>query len=71
MFIFTKHGVPDWSPEEVQVWCAKMRREIDTKVMHPYYLKRRVWVCRILKCPWLIGMIANTNDRHKSRSMRR
>lgn len=44
MFLFTKFGEPEpWSPAEVQVYLAKLRKEIETPGLHAYYLKRRVW----------------------------
>lgn len=44
MFVLTKFGEPEpWQPEEVQVFLAEVRKEIETPGMHAYYLKRRVW----------------------------
>lgn len=40
----TKLGSPSpWSAEEVQVFLAKLRAEVEEKRVHAYYLKRRVW----------------------------
>lgn len=40
----TNHGKPQpWSPEEVQVYLAKVRNEINAPGLHAYSLKRRVW----------------------------
>lgn len=45
IFILTHYGVPEpWTPEEVHVWDAKMRKEICNPAYHAYCLKRRVYV---------------------------
>ena len=42
--LFTKLGSPTpWSAEEVQVFLATLRAEVEEKRVHAYYLKRRVW----------------------------
>ena len=44
MFILTHYGVPEnWTPEEVHVWIALMRKEINNPAYHAYCLKRRVY----------------------------
>lgn len=44
MFLLTKFGLPQpWSVDEVQVYLAKLREDIERKGVHAYYLKRRVW----------------------------
>ena len=41
----TKFGEPEpWSPAEVQVFLAKVRKEMADPKIHPYIVKRRVWV---------------------------
>ena len=32
-----------WTPEEVHVYLAKARQEINDPKLHAYFLKRRVW----------------------------
>ena len=40
----TKFGDPEpWSPEEVYVFLAKMRKEIEDPKVHGCCYKRRVW----------------------------
>lgn len=40
----TKFGEPEpWSPEEVHVFLAKMRKEMEDPKLHGYFYKRRVW----------------------------
>lgn len=40
----TKFGEPEpWSPEEVHVFLAKVRKEIEDPKLHGYFYKRRVW----------------------------
>lgn len=40
----TRFGEPTpWTPEEVQVFLAKCRQEVNDPGLHMYYLKRRVW----------------------------
>ena len=44
MFAFTHFGEPEpWTADEVQIWLAKFRKDVETKGIHAYYLKRRVW----------------------------
>lgn len=44
MFAFTHFGEPvPWTAEEVQVWLAKFRKDVENQGIHAYYLKRRVW----------------------------
>lgn len=44
MFVLTKFGEPEpWSPEEVQVYLAKVRKEVESGGFHSYLFKRRVW----------------------------
>lgn len=43
-FILTHFGEPTpWTPEEVQVFLAKVRQEVNAPGLHAYFLKRRVW----------------------------
>ena len=52
-FMLTKFGEPEpWSPEEVQVFLAKTRKEFADPKLHCYVYKRRVWVC--LQFPFLV-----------------
>lgn len=43
-YLLTKFGDPEpWSPEEVQVLLAKVRKDMDNKDYHAYSRIRRVW----------------------------
>lgn len=45
-FIMIKFGDPEpWTVDEVQVFLAKTREEIQNPKTHFYVFKRRVWVC--------------------------
>lgn len=40
----THYGEPTpWAPEEVRVFLAKMRQEINNPNYHAYYFRKRVW----------------------------
>ncbi|KAJ5110544.1 hypothetical protein N7532_001079 [Penicillium argentinense] len=44
MWLLTKFGAPEpWSPEEVQVYLAGVRKEIKSTSTHGYGYARRVW----------------------------
>lgn len=44
-FALTRWGQPTpWRPEEVQVWLAKVRNDINDPRIHSYDIWRRVWV---------------------------
>lgn len=44
-YVLTKFGQPEpWTPEEVQVYLAKVNRDIETPGVHGYNHYRRVWV---------------------------
>ncbi|KAJ5152055.1 hypothetical protein N7492_010350 [Penicillium capsulatum] len=44
MFLLTKFGTPEpWSPEEVQVYVARLRQEVRKPEFHIYHTARRVW----------------------------
>ncbi|KAJ5730705.1 uncharacterized protein N7483_005213 [Penicillium malachiteum] len=44
MYLLTKYGVPEpWSKEEVQVYVAKARRDIQNPTYHIYHKSRRIW----------------------------
>jgi hypothetical protein len=44
MYLMTKFGSPTpWSPEEVQVYNASMRKELLNPRHHAYQRVRRVW----------------------------
>ena len=44
LFLLTKYGSPEpWSAEEVQVYLAKVRKDVEIPGLHAHYLKRRVW----------------------------
>ena len=44
LFLLTKFGEPEpWLPEEVQVYLAKVRKEIENPKYHTYINMRRVW----------------------------
>lgn len=60
MYLLTKFGLPEpWSPEQVQVYLAKVRKEINTGGYHTYFIFRRVWVCFFSSTspalPWYTG----------------
>lgn len=43
-FVLTKFGEPEpWSPEEAQVFLAKVKNELNDPRLHFYVWKRRVW----------------------------
>lgn len=40
----TRFGEPTpWTPEEVHVFLAKARQEVNDPKLHAYFLKKRVW----------------------------
>lgn len=40
----TRFGEPEpWTPEEVHVYLAKVRKEIENPDIHAYVFRRRVW----------------------------
>lgn len=44
-FLLTKFGEPEpWTPEQVQVYLAKVRQELNNSGYHSYIKFRRVWV---------------------------
>lgn len=44
MHMFTTDGDPDeMAPEEVQLYLAKIRRDLEQKRWHPYVLNKRAW----------------------------
>ena len=43
MMLFTSVGEKPWTPEEVQVYLAKMRGELENRNWHKYIRQRRVW----------------------------
>jgi len=44
MYLLTKFGAPEpWTADEVRVYVAKVRRELQTPRLHIYHLSRRVW----------------------------
>ena len=44
MFTLTRFGKPTpWTPDQVQVYLAKVRQEINTPGLHAYYERKRVW----------------------------
>lgn len=44
MWLLTHFGDPTpWAPEEVHVFLAKMRQEINNPNYHAYYYRKRVW----------------------------
>lgn len=43
MMLFTSVGEKPWSAEEVQMYLAKLRNELDNRGWHQYILQRRVW----------------------------
>lgn len=41
-------GLPKpWSVDELQVYLAKLRKDIERKSVHAYYLKRRIWAQKL------------------------
>lgn len=40
MFVLTRHG--GWTPEEVQLYLAGIRKELDARP-HVYQFTRRIW----------------------------
>ena len=50
MFLFANIGTPEvWSPEEVQVYLARFRAELDNRKNHGYQIIRRVWAQKPLE----------------------
>ncbi|KAG4429480.1 hypothetical protein IFR05_015043 [Cadophora sp. M221] len=50
MYLLTKFGEPTpWSPEEVQVYVARVRNEISRPELHCYHYTRRVWAQKPLE----------------------
>ncbi len=44
MHLFTQHGEPsNWLPDEVTLYCARLRGEIENPDIHPYHWSKRVW----------------------------
>lgn len=44
VFLLTHYGDPTpWSPEEVQVYVAKIKQEMNDHSIHSYHRFRRVW----------------------------
>ncbi|KAK4543436.1 hypothetical protein LTR36_005579 [Oleoguttula mirabilis] len=44
MFLLTKFGAPQpWSADEVRVYVAKVRQELQNPKLHIYHFTRRVW----------------------------
>ncbi|KAF2766154.1 S-adenosyl-L-methionine-dependent methyltransferase [Teratosphaeria nubilosa] len=44
MFLLTKFGAPKpWTADEVRVYVAKVRQELQDRKLHIYHLTRRVW----------------------------
>ena len=43
-YVLTKFGQPEpWTPEEVHVFLAKVRKEMGTPGLHTYQYLRRTW----------------------------
>ena len=50
MYLFASVGTPEvWSPEEVQVYLARFRAELDNRKVHAYQKVRRVWAQKPLE----------------------
>lgn len=50
MYLLTKFGDPEpWSPEEVKIYTAKARKELENREYHAYVKMRRVWAQKPLE----------------------
>lgn len=42
MFLLTRYDIGGWTPEEVQLYLAGSRKELDAR-LHVYQCTRRIW----------------------------